>query len=77
MVFQDTEFYLAPVVNASVVFDNLIFRGEIPVTLGLLVSPGDRGPGSPIYGGADNRSYENDSLSDLYARFLIEELLPE
>jgi enterochelin esterase family protein len=77
MVFQDGDLYLGPQVNAGIVMDNLIHAGEIPVIIGLFVAPGDRGPGNRIYGGTDNRSYEYDSLGDRYARFLIEELLPE
>ena len=77
MVFQDGDLYLGPQVNAGIVLDNLIHAGEIPVMVGLFVAPGDRGPGNRIYGGTDNRSYEYDSLGDRYARFLIEELLPE
>jgi len=77
MVFQDGgRVYLGPRVNAPAVFDNLIHRKEIPVTVGLFVEPGDKGPGS-LMGGTDNRSFEYDSLSDQYARFLIEELIPE
>ncbi len=78
MVFQDggTQ-YLTPHIHVPTVFDNLIHRGEMPVTIGLFVNPGDSGPGTPIYGGVDNRSFEYDSLGDQYARFLIEELLPE
>jgi enterochelin esterase-like enzyme len=77
MVFQDGAGYLDPQVNVPVVFDNLIHAGDMPVTVGLFVNPGHLGPGMPIYGGADNRSFEYDSLGDRYARFLIEELLPE
>ena len=77
MVFQDGERYLGPDANVPIVFDNLIHRKEMPITVGLFVNPGDRGPGMPIYGGSDNRSFEYDSLGDRYARFLIEELLPE
>ncbi len=77
MVFQDGDRYLSPQANAAIVFDNLIHRGEMPVTIGLFVAPGDSGPGNPIYGGTDNRSFEYDSLGDRYARFLIEELLPQ
>jgi enterochelin esterase-like enzyme len=78
MVFQDGEQqYLGPHIQAPTVFDNLIHQGAMPATIGLFVNPGDRGPGTPIYGGADNRSFEYDSLGDRYARFLIEELLPE
>jgi enterochelin esterase-like enzyme len=76
MVFQDGDLYLGPQVNTAVVFDNLIHRGEMPVTIGLFVAPGDIGPGHPVYGGADNRSFEYDSLGDQYVRFLIEELMP-
>ncbi len=77
MVFQDANFYLTPDVNITVAFDNLIARGEMPVTIGLFVMPGDKGPGSPLYGGNDNRSFEYDSLGDQYVRFLLEELIPE
>jgi enterochelin esterase-like enzyme len=76
MVFQDAVLYLTQG-NVPMVFDNLIHKGEMPVTIGLFVSPGDTGPGLPVYGGADNRSIEYDSLGDGYARFLLEELLPE
>lgn len=75
MVFQDGEKYLDRI-NVAAVFDNLIHAGEMPVTIGLFVNPGDKGPGTPVYGGSDNRSLEYDSLGDQYARFLIEELLP-
>jgi enterochelin esterase-like enzyme len=77
MVFQDAGHYLGPDANVPIVFDNLIHARQMPVTIGLFVSPGDRGPGNPIYGGTDNRSFEYDSLGDRYARFLIEELIPE
>jgi enterochelin esterase family protein len=78
MVFQDGGAYLhGPDVKAATVFDNLIHKKEMPVTIGLFVNPGDKGPGNPVYGGTDNRSLEYDSLGDRYARFLIEELLPE
>lgn len=77
MVFQDGSTYLGPDINVPVVFDNLINQGAMPVTLGLFVNAGDRGPGTPLYGGSDNRSFEYDSVNDLYARFILEELLPE
>jgi enterochelin esterase-like enzyme len=78
MVFQDGERqYLEHDINTPVVFDNLIHQGQMPVTIGLFVNPGDPGPGNPWYGGTDNRSFEYDALGDRYARFLLEELLPE
>ena len=76
MVFQDGASYLREEVNVPVVFDNLIARGEMPVTIAVLVMPGDRGPGQPINGGDNNRSFEYDSLGDQYVRYLLEELLP-
>lgn len=76
IVFQDGSSYFGPHVNATVVLDNLIHRGEIPMTAGLFVNAGERGPGYPIFGGGDNRSIEYDSVNGDYARFLIEELLP-
>lgn len=59
------------------VLDNLIHRGEMPVTIGIFLNPGSIP--SPLPGGQAryNRSFEYDSLGDRYARFLIEEILPE
>jgi enterochelin esterase family protein len=45
--------------------------------IGLFVDPGDRGPGLPLWGGTDNRSVEYDSVTDAYARFLLEDLVPQ
>jgi sugar lactone lactonase YvrE/enterochelin esterase-like enzyme len=63
--------------NAPIVFDNLIARGEMPVTIGIFVMHGR--VKAPNEGALDrfNRSYEYDGLGDSYARFLLEELLPE
>jgi len=77
MVFQDGGLYLAPDCAVPQVFDNLIHKGDMPVTIGLFINPGDTGPGLPLYGGNDNRSLEYDALGSQYARFLLEELLPE
>jgi enterochelin esterase family protein len=72
--------------NAPTVFDNLIHQGEMPVTIGIFIEPGDapKKPGEPPRKRPDgrpaarkNRSVEYDTLSDVYARFLIEEILPE
>ena len=53
------------------VMDNLIAKGDIPVTVNIFIEPG--GLKAP----RDNRSFEYDTLSDQYARFLLEEILPE
>ena len=59
------------------ILDNLIHQGAIPVMIGVFVDPGVIP--STVVGGLDrnNRSYEYDSLGDRYARFLVEEILPE
>lgn len=77
MVFQDGARYLGPEINAPIVLDHLIAQGTLPPTVAVFVNPGAQGPGLPIYGGTDNRSIEYDSLGDAYARFLLDELLPE
>jgi enterochelin esterase family protein len=49
----------------------------MPVTVGLFVNPGHAGkadPESPWQ--SDNRSYEYDSLTEKYSRFLVEEMVP-
>ncbi len=63
--------------NAPVVFDNLIARSELPVIVGVFVTPGVVQPADPQRAlSRFNRSYEYDGLGDAYARFLLEELLP-
>jgi enterochelin esterase-like enzyme len=68
MVFQDGA---GPKDYVPTVFDNLIAKGDIPVMVGIFINPGIRVDGSA------NRSFEYDTLSDQYARFLLEEILPE
>jgi sugar lactone lactonase YvrE/enterochelin esterase-like enzyme len=81
MVFQDGHDYLNPRGNWRVptVFDNLIAAGKMPPTIGVFLNPGHDlskpVPDSPWK--SSNRSYEYDSLGDRYARFLLEEILPE
>lgn len=80
-VCQDGVLYKAPTV-----FDNLIARKEMPVTVGIFITPGDfplkpgekprkRPDGRPAP--RANRSKEYDTLSDDYAKFLVDEILPE
>ncbi len=68
MVFQDGA---GPKDYLPTVFDNLIAKGDIPVMVGIFINPGTRADGG------SNRSFEYDTLSDQYARFLLEEILPE
>ncbi len=62
--------------RVPVVFDNLIAAGEMPVTIGIFINPGVFPAADPKAKPRSNRSFEYDSLGDLYARFLIEEILP-
>lgn len=68
MLFQDGHRYLDPddEMRVPIVFDNLIHRGEMPVTIGVFVDPGE----------PENRNAEYDMFSDAYATFLLTEILP-
>src|SRR5260221_1140706 len=68
MVFQDGA---GPKDYVPTVFDNLIAKHDMPVTVGVFIQPG------AFKDGRANRSFEYDTLSDQYARFLLEEILPE
>jgi sugar lactone lactonase YvrE/enterochelin esterase-like enzyme len=63
--------------NAPAVFDELIAKKEMPVTIGVFVMHGRVKALSDKALDRFNRSYEYDGLGDDYARFLLEELLPE
>lgn len=63
--------------NAPAVFDQLIHSKEMPVTIGVFVMHGRVPAASDQALDRFNRSYEYDGLGDNYARFLLEELLPE
>jgi enterochelin esterase-like enzyme len=56
--------------NPLNVFDNLIASGKIPVMIQVFIAPGKIGTKAM-------RSIEYDTVSDKYARFLKEEILPE
>jgi enterochelin esterase family protein len=72
MVFQDGGNYQNPTgqFRSTVVMDNLIHAGEMPVTVGVFINPG-------TFGKRSNRSFEYDTLSPQYATFLEKEILPE
>lgn len=80
MVFQDGHAYVKEDgdFRAPIVFDNLIHKGEMPPVIGIFINPGHKReelPENPWRG--TNRSYEYDTLSDDYARFLLDEILAE
>lgn len=73
------------------VLDNLIAKGEIPVIIGVFINPGDisASKGTPTYNFVEAygkkwsrtlkdsmRSTEYDTVSDRYAHFLRDEMLP-
>ena len=82
MVFQDGHAYVDEKgqMRVPIVFDNLIHKGEMPVTIGVFIDPGHTTPELPEKPGwrptPAKRSFEYDTLSPDYARFLIEEILP-
>lgn len=83
MIFQDGQAFLRPTgdYRAPTVFDNLIYRREIPVTIVVFINPG-RKPEQPEASAADwgdrstNRPQEYNALDDKYARVIVDELLP-
>ena len=83
MVFQDGHAYVDDEgqFRVPVVFDNLIHQKEIPPIIGIFIDPGHLKDELPEKAGwrprPENRSFEYDTLSDQYARFLLEEILPE
>lgn len=80
MVFQDGHAYVSETgqFRVPVVFDNLIHQKRMPVTVGIFINPGHKSENvaeNPWK--SSNRSFEYDTLSDQYARFILEEILPE
>ena len=80
MVFQDGEDNLDPLgeVRAATVLDNLIHRGDLPVTIGVFVNPGVLAD-VVIPDGRRNkqRNAEYDAFDDRYVNFLLDEIIPE
>jgi enterochelin esterase-like enzyme len=79
MVFQDGGGFVTEdgAWRVPIVFDNLIHRGEMPVTIGIFINPGVLPARTPGGQARANRSPEYDTVTDRYARFLVEEILPE
>lgn len=82
LVFQDGQRATNP--NGSLripqVMENLIGKGQMPVTIGIFITPGhlaDTYPDNLGMSNPNNRRNEYDAMNDTYARFLIEEMLPE
>ncbi|MCA9126774.1 MAG: SMP-30/gluconolactonase/LRE family protein [Planctomycetales bacterium] len=79
MIFQDGERMrdIKGRWRIPTVFDNLIARGDMPPTIAIFLDPGHE-VSRPRQGNrSSNRSFEYDGLGDRYARFLLDEILPE
>jgi enterochelin esterase family protein len=84
MVFQDGHAYVSATgqFRVPIVLDNLIHSGAMPPTVAIFLDPGHVGEKLPGEKPGweprpSNRSVEYDTLSDAYARFLVDEVLPE
>jgi enterochelin esterase-like enzyme len=83
MVFQDGHFFVNTKgeYRIPIVFDNLIYRREMPVTIAVFINPG-RTPEQKEATSSDwgdrtnNRAMEYNALDDKYARLICDELLP-
>lgn len=63
--------------KAPTVFDNLIHKKEMPVTIGIFVTPGKvAAQNKDTEMDRFNRSFEYDGVNSNYARFLLEEIFP-
>lgn len=83
MIFNDGQAFMQAdgSIRAQHVMDNLIFRREIPVMLGVFINPGrtpEQPEASPSNWGdrGTNRPTEYNSLDDRYAQVIVDELLP-
>lgn len=79
MVFQDGGSYVKTNgdFHTTIVFDNLIHKKMMPVTIGIFINPGEFPATEPGAKARSNRSFEYDSLGDTYTKFILEEILPE
>jgi len=79
MVFQDGSTFVNEkgTFRTTIVFDNLIHKGEMPVTIGVFINPGVVPGAGPNTQARFNRSAEYDGIGPRFPTFLIEEILPE
>jgi enterochelin esterase family protein len=83
MIYNDGHAFMAMDgdIRAQVVMDNLIYRRELPVMIGVFINPGRRAdqpePNLSNWGDRDtNRPTEYNTLDDKYGRVIVDELLP-
>ncbi len=80
MVFQDGLHFVGiddAKFNTPTVFDNLIASGDMPVTIGVFINPGE--PGNGHYDGQEyqNRHVQYDKNDTTYVNFLVDEFLAQ
>ena len=83
MIFQDGQAFMAPEgdLRAQNVMDNLIYRREIPVMIGVFINPGRR-PDQPEPNPREWATArptvprEYNALNDKYARVIVDECCP-
>lgn len=83
MIFQDGQAFVGTNGDYRIpyVFDNLIYRREMPVTIAVFINPGhlpEQPESSPTNWGdnINNRATEYNELNDRYAKLIVNELLP-
>lgn len=80
MVFQDGHDYvgLKGAWRVPVVFDHLIASGDMQPTIAIFINPGHIGESKPVSAWKNNnRGKEYNTLGDAYARFLLDEIIPQ
>ena len=83
MIFFDGHAFLGPKGDYRIpfVFDNLIYRREMPVTIAVFINPGHT-PDQPESTDSEwgdrtnNRRVEYNALDDTYSKLVVDELLP-
>ncbi len=63
--------------KSPTVFDNLIYQHQMPITIGVYITPGRVLAKDTTALDRYNRSLEFDGLGDAYVRFVLDELLPD
>jgi gluconolactonase len=63
--------------RAAAVFDNLIHKSEMPISIGIGLHPGINRSSRPDVNPRFDRSFEFDSMTDVLADFIIHYVLPE
>ncbi|WP_435016225.1 alpha/beta hydrolase [Tundrisphaera sp. TA3] len=83
MIFQDGHAFTGPKGDYRIpfVFDNLIYRREMPVTIAVFINPGHTPEQSEAtskeWGDrTNNRRVEYNALNDTYSKLIVDELLP-